>query len=136
MNIGGYNDGTVVEMNNVNVDFAEGCCGYAIISFVKTNLTATECQFTNAYNVLYAREDNASNSVFTFNNCHMYAKSPAYAESNAFALIAIRANNVIVNINGSLLHCEGQVSALNLHGLNASTLAGNVYATGCTIKLS
>jgi hypothetical protein len=134
--IGGSAHGTNVDMSNVSVDFVGYCPGYSIISFVQTNLTATECQFTNAYNVLYAREDNASNSVFTFNNCHMYAKSPAYAESNAFALIAIRANNVIVNINGSLLHCDGQVSALNLHGLKASTLTGNVYATGCTIKLS
>lgn len=133
--IGGYNDGTVVEMNNVNVDFAEGCYGYAIISFVKTNLTATECQFTNAYNVLYAREDNASNSVFTFNNCNMYAKAPAYHESNWFSLIAIRANNVIVNVNGCLLHGEGQVSALSLHGLNGSQ-SGFVYSENCTVKLS
>ena len=134
--IGGYNNGTVVEMNNVNVDFAEGCYGYAIISFVKTNLTATGCKFTNAYNVLYAREDNASNSVFTFNNCNMYAKAPAYHESNWFSLIAIRANNVTVNVNGCLLHGEGQVSALNLHGVKGSTLTESVYATGCTIKLS
>lgn len=134
--IGGSVHGTTVDMSNVSVDFAANCPGYSIISFVQTDLTATECQFTNAYNVLYAREDDASNSVFTFDNCHMYAKSPAYAESNAFALIAIRANNVIVNINGSLLHCDGQVSALNLHGVKASTLTGNVYATGCTIKLS
>ena len=134
--IGGYNNGTVVEMNNVNVDFAEGCYGYAIISFVKTNLTATSCKFTNAYNVLYAREDNASNSVFTFNNCNMYAKTPAYHESNWFSLIAIRANNVTVNVNGCLLHGEGQVSALNLHGVKGSTLTETVYATGCTIKLS
>lgn len=133
--IGGYNDGTVVEMNNVNVDFAEGCYGYAIISFVKTNLTATECQFTNAYNVLYAREDNASNSVFTFNNCNMYAKAPAYHESNWFSLIAIRANNVTVNVNGCLLHGEGQVSALSLHGLNGSQ-SGFVYSENCTVKLS
>ena len=133
--IGGYNDGTVVEMNNVNVDFVEGCYGYAIISFVKTNLTATECQFTNAYNVLYAREDDASNSVFTFNNCNMYAKAPAYHESNWFSLIAIRANNVTVNVNGCLLHGEGQVSALSLHGLNGLQ-SGFVYSENCTVKLS
>lgn len=133
--IGGSTGGTVVEMNNVNVDFAEGCYGYAIISFVKTNLTATECQFTNAYNVLYAREDNASNSVFTFNNCNMYAKAPAYHESNWFSLIAIRANNVTVNVNGCLLHGEGQVSALSLHGLNGSQ-SGFVYSENCTVKLS
>lgn len=133
--IGGSTYGTVVEMNNVNVDFAEGCYGYAIISFVKTNLTATECQFTNAYNVLYAREDNASNSVFTFNNCNMYAKAPAYHESNWFSLIAIRANNVTVNVNGCLLHGEGQVSALSLHGLNGSQ-SGFVYSENCTVKLS
>ena len=135
--IGGYNDGTVVEMNNVNVDFAEGCYGYAIISFVKTNLTATECQFTNAYNVLYAREDDASNSVFTFNNCNMYAKTPAGNEpSNYFALIAVRANAVTVNINDCLLQGEGQVSAINLHGAKGSNTAETVYAEGCTIKLS
>ena len=134
--IGGYNNGTVVEMNNVNVDFAEGCYGYAIISFVKTNLTATGCKFTNAYNVLYAREDNASNSVFTFNNCNMYAKTPAYHESNWFSLIAIRANNVTVNVNGCLLQGEGQVSAINLHGAKGSNTAETVYAEGCRIELS
>ena len=134
--IGGKNDGTVVEMNNVNVDFAEGCYGYAIISFVKTNLTATGCKFTNAYNVLYAREDDASNSVFTFNNCNMYAKTPAYHESNWFSLIAIRANNVTVNVNGCLLQGEGQVSAINLHGAKGSNTAETVYAEGCRIELS
>ena len=135
--IGGYDGGAVVEMNNVNVDFAEGCYGYAIISFVKTNLTAEGCKFTNAYNVLYAREDDASNSVFTFNNCNMYAKTPAGNEpSNYFALIAVRANAVTVNINDCLLQGEGQVSAINLHGAKGSNTAETVYAEGCTIKLS
>ena len=133
--IGGSAHGTNVDMSNVSVDFAANCPGYSIISFVKTNLTATECKFTNAYNVLYAREDNASNSVFTFNNCNMYAKTPAYHESNWFSLIAIRANNVTVNVNGCLLHGEGQVSALSLHGLNGSQ-SGFVYSENCTIKLS
>ncbi len=132
--VGGYDNGTTIEMNNVNVDFAEGCYGYAIISFVKTNLTATNCKFTNAYNVLYAREDDASNSVFTFNNCNMYANTPGYDPSNWFALIAIRANNVTVNVNGGLLHSVGQVSAINLHGY--SETLGTAYAEGCTIKLS
>lgn len=135
--IGGYNHGTVVEMSNVRVGFEEGCAGYSIISFVKTNLTATDCKFTNAYNVLYAREDNASGSVFTFNKCNMYAKSPAGNEpSNYFALIAVRANAVTVNINDCLLQGEGQVSAINLHGSKASNTAESVYAEGCTIKLS
>lgn len=132
--VGGYDNGTTIEMNNVNVDFAEGCYGYAIISFVKTNLTATNCKFTNAYNVLYAREDDASNSVFTFDNCNMYANTPGYDPSNWFALIAIRANNVTVNVNGGLLHSVGQVSAINLHGY--SETLGTAYAEGCTIKLS
>ena len=132
--VGGYDNGTTIEMNNVNVDFAEACYGYAIISFVKTNLTATNCKFTNAYNVLYAREDNASNSVFTFDNCNMYANTPGYDPSNWFALIAIRANNVTVNVNGGLLHSVGQVSAINLHGY--SETLGTAYAEGCTIKLS
>ena len=134
--IGGYDNGTIVDMSNVTVEFAENCPGYSIISFVKTNLTATECQFTNVYNVLYAREDNASGSEFTFNNCHMYANSPAYADSNWFALIVIRANNVAVNVNGGTLHAVGQVSVLNLHGCSASNSSENIYAEGCTVKLS
>ena len=135
--VGGNYDGTTIEMTNVNVDFAEGCAGYSIISFVKTNLTATDCKFTNAYNVLYAREDNASGSNFTFDKCNMYAKSPAGNEpSNYFALIAVRANDVTVNLNDCLLHGEGQVSAINLHGSKASNTAESVYAEGCTIKLS
>ena len=134
--IGGKENGTIVDMSNVTVEFAENCPGYSIISFVKTNLTATECQFTNVYNVLYAREDNASGSEFTFNNCHMYANSPAYADSNWFALIVIRANNVAVNVNGGTLHAVGQVSVLNLHGCSASNLSENIYAEGCTVKLS
>ena len=134
--IGGSNNGTIVDMSNVTVEFADNCPGYSIISFVKTNLTATECQFTNVYNVLYAREDNASGSEFTFNNCHMYANSPAYADSNWFALIVIRANNVAVNVNGGTLHAVGQVSVLNLHGSSASNSSENIYAEGCTVKLS
>lgn len=134
--IGGSVHGTNVDMSNVSVDFAENCSGYSIISFVQTNLVATECMFTNAYNVLYAKEDDASNSVFTFNDCHMYAKTPANPDpSNRFALIVVRAKNVQVYVNGaSTLHGDGLVSAINLH-FEHETL-GSAYAEDCTIKLS
>ena len=134
--IGGTtNLGTTVTMNRVNVDFAENCLGYAIISFVKTTLTATGCNFTNAYSALYANENNAAGSVFTFKNCNMQAQSPAAAPTNQFGLIALYANNVTVNLDDCNLAAEGMVSALCFHSWQGSD-ASSVFAEGCTVKAS
>ncbi|MBO5677648.1 MAG: hypothetical protein J6S02_05895 [Bacteroidaceae bacterium] len=134
--IGGTNTGTTtVTMNRVNVDFAENCLGYAIISFVKANLTATGCNFTNAYSALYANENNAAGSVFTFNNCNMQAQSPAPAPTNQFGLIALYANNVTVNLNDCNLAAEGMVSALCFHSWQGSD-ATSVFAEGCKVNAS
>lgn len=128
--IGGSDHGTNVEMNNVKINAP---LGYGIISFVKTSLTATNCNI-NAYGALYVKENNASNSEFTLTNCNLQALPPASSDpTNNFALIAIRANNVTVNVNGGSLEAEGVVSAFNLHGESNS---GTIYAEGCTIKVA
>lgn len=128
--IGGSDHGTNVEMNNVNINAP---LGYGIISFVKTSLTATNCNI-NAYGALYVKENNASDSEFTLTNCNLQALPPASSDpTNNFALIAIRANNVTVNVNGGSLEAEGVVSAFNLHGESNS---GTIYAEGCTIKVA
>lgn len=127
--IGGYTDGTKVTMTRVSVDFGNNCPGYAIISFVETNLTATDCEFKNAYNVLYAKPDDASNSVFTFNDCNMYAKTPSYAPSNNFALITVVAKNVKVYINGGYLKTDGQVRVMSFTEQGGG-------ATGSEIEIS
>ncbi len=111
--LGGYDHGTKVTMTRVSVDFGNNCSGYAIISFVETDLTATECEFKNAYNVLYAKPDDASNSVFTFKDCNMYAKTPSYDPSNNFALITVVAKNVKVYIDGGYLKTDGQVRVMS-----------------------
>lgn len=133
--IGGDVHGTTVTMNKVNVDFAENCFGYAIISFVKTNLTATGCNFTNAYSALFAKENNATGSEFTFTNCNMQAQSPATAPTNQFGLIALYANNVTVNLNDCNLTAEGMVSALCFHSWQGDD-ATSVFAEGCKVNAS
>lgn len=111
--LGGSDHGTKVTMTRVSVDFGNNCSGYAIISFVKTDLTATDCEFKNAYNVLYAKPNDASNSVFTFKDCNMYAKTPSYDPSNNFALITVVAKNVKVYIDGGYLKTDGQVRVMS-----------------------
>ncbi len=113
--IGGYENGTTVTMSKVNINAA---LGYGIISFVETDVVATDCQI-KGYSAIYAKENNASNSEFTLNNCTLEAVSPAFAgDANAFSLIAIRANNVTVNVNGGLLRGAGTVSVMSFHGYN------------------
>ena len=128
--IGGSDHGTNVEMNNVNINAP---LGYGIISFVKTSLTATNCNI-NAYGALYVKENNASDSEFTLTDCNLQALPPASSDpTNNFALIAIRANNVTVNVNRGSLNAEGVVSAFNFHG---ESNLGTVYAEGCTIEVA
>lgn len=138
--IGGSLHGTVVNMNNVSIDFPVGS-GYAVIAFVKTDLTATNCTFNNAFGALYFKEPTAgiptgsAGSSITLNNCFFYAQSGVTGESNYFSLIVLRANDITVTVNGGLLKGVGQVSAFNLHGYDTYT-GGTAYAEGCTIKVS
>ena len=138
--VGGSSHGTVLNLNNVNVDFPVGS-GYAVIAFVRTDLTATNCTFDNAFSALYFKEPTAgiptgsAGSNITLNNCYFYAQSGVTGDSNYMSLIALRAADITVTINGGLLKGVGQVSAFNFHGYDTYT-GGTAYARGCTLTVT
>lgn len=138
--VGGSSHGTVLNLNNVNVDFPVGS-GYAVIAFVRTDLTATNCTFDNAFSALYFKEPTAgistgsAGSNITLNNCYFYAQSGVTGDSNYMSLIALRAADITVTINGGLIKGVGQVSAFNFHGYDTYT-GGTAYARGCTLTVT
>lgn len=98
LTIGGATNGTVVIMNNVDV--YSGNAGYCIITFVETDLTATNCEFYG-YNTLYVKPG-SENSEFNFKNSVLTSDlSNNDVEGNSFSVIAVTANNVSVNIDES-----------------------------------
>ena len=122
------------------MDFPVGS-GYAVIAFVRTDLTATNCTFDNAFSALYFKEPTAgistgsAGSNITLNNCYFYAQSGVTGDSNYMSLITLRAADIAVTINGGLLKGVGQVSAFNFHGYDTYT-GGTAYARGCTLTVT
>ena len=96
LTIGGEVDGTEVTMNNVNIS-AEA--GYGIITFVKTNLTATNSTISG-YSALYVKHG-SDNSKFNFKNTELSGSTANNdVEGNSFSTIALRANDVTINVDG------------------------------------
>jgi hypothetical protein len=93
--IGGSENGTKVTMNGVS---ASSKVGYAIITFVETDLTATGCSISG-YGALYVKPG-AANSTINFVDCDLAGSTEFNdAEGNSFTTIAVRGNNSTVTID-------------------------------------
>ena len=119
LTIGGATNGTVVTMNNVKAYSGES--GYCIISFVETDLTATNCDFYG-YSTLYVKPG-SEGSEFNFVGSTIRSDlSKNDVEGNSFAAIAVCTNNVAVSIDAT--------STVDAIGKNAFAFGlGNVYDT-------
>ena len=98
LTIGGSTHGTVVVMNNVKA--YSGTTGYCIITFVETELTATNCDFYG-YNTIYVKPG-SEGSEFNFVSSTIRSDvSNNDVAGNSFAAIAVCTNNVAVNIDAT-----------------------------------
>ncbi len=96
LTIGGSENGTAVTMNNVTIN--AGTQGYAIISFVKTELTVNNSD-VSGYIALYVKEG-SENSTFSFVNSDLTSDiTDNDVAGNATAAIKIEASNVAVNLD-------------------------------------
>lgn len=94
LTIGGATNGTVVTMNNVKA--YSGQSGYCIISFVETELTATNCDFYG-YSTLYVKPG-SEGSEFTFVNSTLEGSNAGNDVSgNATAAILVQSDNITIN---------------------------------------
>ena len=97
LTIGGSENGTKVTMTDVNISAA---AGYGIITFVKTELNATGCTI-GGYNALYVKPG-SEESVFNFADCDLIGSTASNdVEGNSFSTIAVRADDVTVNVDAS-----------------------------------
>ena len=138
LTIGGSTDGTIVTLTDVKID--AGKTGYCIISFVETDLDATNCTLTG-YSAYYAQEG-SQDSTFDFNNCSLTGDCTNNdVEGNSFSVIAIQSSKVTVNVNGGSVIAKGSnmfaisIGSETLTGLTeneitvkGATITGNILA--------
>jgi len=138
LTIGGSTDGTIVTLTDVNID--AGKTGYCIISFVETDLDATNCTLTG-YSAYYAK-DGSQDSTFDFNNCSLTGDCTNNdVDGNSFSVIAIQSSKVTVNVNGGSVIAKGNnmfaisIGSETLTGLTeneitvkGATITGNILA--------
>lgn len=145
LTIGGYENGTKVTMTNVNISAADG---YGIITFVKTELTATNSTI-DGYSALYVKPG-SDNSVFNFTKSALSGSNAGNdVEGNSFSTIAVRANNVTVNVDvASTVTAEGNYCDAMSFGGNyageesvtdanvtiAGTINGNIMFAGLALN--
>ena len=95
LTIGGSENGTKVNMTDVNISAK---AGYGIISFVKTELTATNSTISG-YNALYVKTG-SEESTFNFVKSTLSGSTADNdVEGNSFSTIALRADDVTVNVD-------------------------------------
>lgn len=119
LTIGGSTHGTIVTLTDVNIN--AGKSGYCIISFVETDLDATNCTLTG-YSAYYAK-GGSEGSTFDFNNCSLTGDCTNNdVEGNSFSVIAIQSSSVTVNVNGGSVIAKGN----NMYaiGIGCTTLTG------------
>ena len=97
LTIGGSENGTTVTMSNVEISARDG---YAIITFVNTELKAEDCAF-RGYNALYVKAG-SDGSDFYFENSELSGSILSNdVAGNSFSTIAIRASDIGVYVDGS-----------------------------------
>ena len=131
LTIGGSTNGTKVTMNNVTIN--AGTSGYGIITFVKTELEATDSTISG-YSALYVKPG-SDNSKFTFVNSDLIGDIGSNdVEDNSFSAIAIRANAVAVTMdaNSTLTATGNFYSALSLGG----SYAGEETVANATVTIA
>jgi len=138
LTIGGSDDGTKVTMNNVIIN--AGTTGYGIITFVKTELEATDANISG-YSALYVKPG-SEYSTFSFTKSTLEGSTfNNDVEGNSFSTVAVRANNVTVytDPNTSVISKGFYFSAMSLGGSSenekttnnveitfAGTITGNI----------
>ena len=128
LTIGGSENGTKVVMTNVNISAADG---YGIITFVETELTAT-ISTIGGYNALYVKPG-SDNSTFNFVDSDLSGSTVGNdVEGNSFSTIAVRANNVAVNVDA-----ESTVTANGNHcyAISFKSSSQNEAATGSRVTV-
>lgn len=124
LTIGGSENGTEVTMENVEIN--AGTAGYGIITFVETKLTAKESAISG-YSVLYVKPG-SDNSEFNFANSDLSGTiGDNDVEGNSFSTIAVRANNVAVNVDAeSTVTANGDhYYAISFIGTSENTTTGS-----------
>ena len=143
LTIGGSNNGTKVTLTGVNIN--AGNAGYGIITFVKTELTATNSEI-NGYSALYVKEGSAG-SEFVFNNSTLTGSNATNdVAGNSFSTIAIQEDGVKVTVNNgtikatgtnyaalSIGYSEQPINKDNIVTLDAE-INGNILKTKCLDK--
>lgn len=132
LTIGGSTDGTIVTITDVNID--AGKTGYCIISFVETDLDATNCTLTG-YSAYYA-QDGSEDSTFDFNNCSLTGDCTNNdVDGNSFSVIAIQSSKVTVNVNGGSVIAKGNnMFAISIGSETLTGLTNNaITVKGATI---
>ena len=129
LTIGGSEHGTKVTMTDVNIN--AGTIGYAIISYVKTDLTATD-SYLSGYSALYVKEG-SEGSEFNFVGSTLKGDLGSNdVEDNSFATIATEADDVTVTLDAnSKLKSYGQNHlAISVESVdNEITVTGVIEAT-------
>ncbi|MBE6342970.1 MAG: T9SS type A sorting domain-containing protein [Lentimicrobiaceae bacterium] len=123
LTIGGSENGTKVVMTNVNISAA---AGYGIITFVETELTANE-SVISGYSALYVKPG-SDDSEFNFVNSDLSGGNIGNdVEGNSFSTIAVRANNVAVNVDAeSTVTANGNhYYAISFIGTSENTTTGS-----------
>ena len=142
LTIGGSTNGTKVTLNNCTLD--AGTAGYAIITFVETELTATDSTFTG-FSALYVKPG-SENSTFSFANCDLIGTNGDNdVAGNSFSTIAVRADNVTVNVDkdstvsavGNYFWAislgseyAGKESTTGVKVTVAGTISGQIFSSG------
>ena len=130
LTIGGSTDGTRVTMTRVKISAK---AGYGIITFVETNLTATNCTISG-YNALYVKPG-SEDSTFNFVGCTLSGSTLGNdVEGNSFSTIAVRAENVAVTVGkNSTVEAYGDYCAAISFGGNYAPEAGPMKGAKVTI---
>ena len=131
LTIGGSTDGTVVTLTNVEISAQSG---YGIISFVETDLTATDSTISG-YNALYIKEG-SEDSEFTFNNCELTGNIGASdVDANSFSVIAAHCNDTDVTVNGGTITSIGNnMYAISVGGSTVDVITGVTVTSTATIN--
>jgi len=139
LTIGGSENGTKVTMTNVTIN--AGTTGYGIITFVKTELTATNST-VSGYAALYVKAG-SEGSVFNFIDSDLTGSTGDNdVEGNSFSTIAVCADGVTVNVDADSTvtatgtHCyaiswgSAAEQASGSKVIVKGEIAGNILANG------